>query len=152
MEIRHVESSDYNVILPVLNDWWGGRQMADMLPRLFFEHFSYTSFIIEEDNQIIGFLIGFLSQSKQDEAYIHFVGIHPAYRKKGIGQLLYHRFFEAASMQGRSVIRCVTSPINKGSIAFHTKMGFAIEDQTSGNSKDYDGPGQDRVRVMKKLS
>ncbi|WP_254068526.1 GNAT family N-acetyltransferase [Brevibacillus sp. 7WMA2] len=53
--------------------------MADMLPKLFFEHFTYTasfSFIAEKNGELLGFLIGFLSQTHRDEAYIHFVGIH----------------------------------------------------------------------------
>lgn len=33
--IRQVESSDYQPIISVLNDWWGGRNMSDMLPKLF---------------------------------------------------------------------------------------------------------------------
>jgi len=35
-----------------------------MLPRLFFEHFTGTSFAIERDGQMTGFLIGSLSQSR----------------------------------------------------------------------------------------
>ncbi|GIO02197.1 GNAT family N-acetyltransferase [Brevibacillus laterosporus] len=50
--------------------------MGDMLPKLFFEHFTHTSFIAEKNGELIGFLIGFLSQIHTDEAYIHFVGIH----------------------------------------------------------------------------
>lgn len=48
MEIRNVESSDYYVIPPLINEWWGGRQMSNMLPKLFFDHFNHTSFIAEK--------------------------------------------------------------------------------------------------------
>ncbi len=77
MNIRNVRPSDYPPIITMLDDWWGGRKMSAMLPRLFFEHFCDTSFIIEGDEKIVAFLIGFLSQSRSDEAYIHFVGVHP---------------------------------------------------------------------------
>jgi len=60
MEIRFVTGSDYFVISPLLNEWWGGRNMSDMLPKLFFDHFTNTSFIAENNGKIIGFLIGFL--------------------------------------------------------------------------------------------
>lgn len=82
MNIRSVESSDYYIISPLINEWWGGRNMSDMLPKLFFDHFKQTSFIAEEDGRIIGFLIGFLSQSHPKESYIHFVGVHPHWRKR----------------------------------------------------------------------
>lgn len=76
MNIRSVRESDYKVIISVIDSWWGGRQMADMLPSLFFRHFQDTSFVAEEDNKLIGFLTGFISQSYPGEAYIHFIGIH----------------------------------------------------------------------------
>jgi ribosomal protein S18 acetylase RimI-like enzyme len=156
MEIRSVESSDYYVISPLLNDWWGGRQMSDMLPKLFFDHFANTSFVAEKDGLMIGFLIGLMSQSKPDEAYIHFVGVHPEYRKHNIGKRLYSEFFNVVKQNGRKVVRCVTSPVNRVSIAYHTKMGFEVE---KGNKfvdgvavcTDYDGPGQDRVIFLKTL-
>jgi ribosomal protein S18 acetylase RimI-like enzyme len=144
MEIRLVQESDYYVISPLINDWWNGRQMSDMLPKLFFTHFKNTSFIAQEEGEIIGFLIGFLSQSYSNEAYIHFVGIHPEHRGKGIGRQLYNQFFDVIKQHGRSIIRCVTSPVNKVSIAYHTKMGFEIEQG--------DGVNQDKVLFLKRLT
>lgn len=57
---------------------------------------------------------------------------------------------------GRNIVRCVTSPVNQTSIAFHTKMGFSIEegDKTIDGvyvNTDYDGPHQDRVLFEKHL-
>ncbi|UOY92289.1 GNAT family N-acetyltransferase [Ectobacillus sp. JY-23] len=147
MKIRSVTGEDYYTVSPLINDWWGGRNMADMLPKLFFEHFTETSFIAEENGIMVGFLIGFLSQSHPDEAYIHFVGIHPDYRKNGIGSHLYETFFTAVQAHNCRTVRCVTSPVNTGSIAYHTKMGFSIESVRP----NYDGPGQDRVLFVKRL-
>jgi ribosomal protein S18 acetylase RimI-like enzyme len=155
--IRHVEPSDYQPVISVINDWWGGRNMSDMLPKLFFIHFRETSFTAKSNGKIIGFLIGFLSQTFQDEAYIHFAGVHPHYRKMGLGHALYERFFEAARNLGRTVVRCVTSPVNKGSIAFHLRMGFGIERSETivegiSFAKNYDGHGGDRVLFSKTLN
>lgn len=156
MEIRTVNSSDYYVLSPLINNWWGGRQMSDMLPKLFFDHFNNSSFIAEEKGEIIGFLIGFLSQSHSDEAYIHFVGVHPEYRKRSIGKELYNQFFSKVQRENRNKVRCVTSPVNKTSIAYHTRIGFDIEqgDKTVDGTSvkaDYDGPDQDRVLFVKEL-
>lgn len=154
---RHAEASDYQPIISVINEWWGGRRMADMLPKLFFVHFSKTSFVAEYGSDIVGFLVGFASQSFPDEAYIHFVGVHPEYRKKGLGRVLYERFFQAVKELGRSKVSCVTSPVNKGSVAFHLSMGFSMkpsEKMVEGIYvvKDYDGRGEDRVLFSKFLS
>lgn len=156
MKVRHVIESDYIPVISVIDDWWGGRHMADMLPKLFFQHFQDTSFVVEQDDQIIGFLIGFVSQTYSTEAYIHFIGVHPGYRKSGVAKYLYQRFFDKVQNKGCKVVRCVTSPVNKTSIAFHTRMGFQIEkstDEVDGVqvTVNYDGKGQDRVLFIKEL-
>lgn len=38
-----------------------------MLPKLFFVHFCPTSFVAEQDDLIIGFVVGLVSQSHPDE-------------------------------------------------------------------------------------
>ena len=154
--IRHIKESDYEAIISVLDEWWGGRQMAAMLPRLFFKHFSETSLLAEIDSKKVGFLIGFFSATYDSEAYIHFAGVHPDYRKSGIGRFLYHNFFDVTRKHGRNMIRCVTSPVNANSIAFHQRMGFQIEPFTEHSSnipirRNYDGPGEDRVLFFKRL-
>ena len=95
--IRHVQPSDYGRVIQHVNEWWGGREMAPMLPRLFFIHFESTSFVADrEDGTLAGFLIGFLSQTDDETAYVHFIGVAPAERGSGLGRELYERFFDAA--------------------------------------------------------
>lgn len=156
MIIREVKDSDYLPVITVLNEWWGGRQMADMLPKLFFKHFRHTSFVVEKSGQILGFLIGFISQTYPEQAYIHFAGIHPDYRKTGIGTKIYNTFFAAVKTKGCRTVHLVTSPVNKNSIAYHTKIGFQIvpgDKQVDGVwvHTDYDGPDGDRVVFVKEI-
>ena len=146
--MRNAASADYDRIAPLVDAWWGGRQMIDMLPRLFFVHFSETAFVAEDGDDLCGFLAGFLSQSKPDEAYIHFVGVSPDHRGRGVGRLLYQRFFAVAREHSRSVVRCVTAPINERSVAFHRAIGFEVDELAEG----YDGRGGDRVLMSKRLT
>lgn len=155
--IRQAGPPDYQRVISVLNDWWGGRRMVEMLPKLFFTHFRQTSFIAERDGALAGFLTGFFSQTFADESYIHFAGVNPAFRGQGVARLLYERFFATSLEAGRTVVRGVTAPVNKVSIAFHTQMGFALE--PSGTVVDgipvhfdYDGPGEHRVLFVKILT
>jgi ribosomal protein S18 acetylase RimI-like enzyme len=148
VEIRHAEPADYGRVIGRVNAWWGGRDMAPMLPRLFFVHFEGTSYVLDdEDGQLAAFLIGFLSQADDDEAYIHFVGVTPDRRGEGLGRSLYERFFEEVRSQGRTVVRCVTSPANQASVDFHEALGFDIDRVVA----DYDGPGADRVLLVKRV-
>lgn len=154
--LRHLNVNDYAPIIRVLDEWWGGRSMTGLLPRLFFEHFQPTSFAIEQGGAIQGFLVGFRSQTTPTEAYIHFVGIDPRFRGQGIGRHLYQHFFEVVSNLGCTEVHCITSPVNKGSIAFHTSMGFEI---LPGNAvvdgvavtTNYDGLGGSRVLFRRAL-
>jgi predicted GNAT superfamily acetyltransferase len=155
--IRNANSIDFYDVSTVINDWWGGRQMRDMLPKLFFTHFRETSLIAEQDGNIVGFLNGFLSQTYPEEAYIHFVGVHPEFRQAGVARKLYERFFHVVCAHGRTTVRCVTSPVNTGSIAFHRRLGFEIERgdaEVDGISvhTDYDGNGESRVLFVKRLA
>ncbi|MBZ4015836.1 GNAT family N-acetyltransferase [Streptomyces purpurogeneiscleroticus] len=177
--VRHPRPSDHAVLQGALTDWWGGQggeagaqQRRLLLPRLFLQHFSETSFFVErapegasgsvsEDGAagevaLRAFLIGFLSQTDPETAYIHFVAVHPEEQRSGLGSALYRRFFDVARGHGRSRVRAITSPANRNSIAYHTRMGFRIEpgDRTEdgvGVHTDYDGPGLDRVSFVREL-
>jgi predicted GNAT superfamily acetyltransferase len=147
IEIRHAQPADHARVIAVLDEWWGGRRMRDMLPKLFFVHFRDTSFVAERDGELAGFLVGFLSQTQPDEAYVHFVGVGPAERGSGLGRALYERFFAVARDAGRTLVTCVTSPRNEGSVAFHRSLGF----EPSAPQAGYDGPGEDRVVLTRAL-
>jgi ribosomal protein S18 acetylase RimI-like enzyme len=157
MRIRQAREADYGHIIGVLDAWWAERKMTDMLPRLFFKHFTDTSFVIDEDGLAVAFLIGFVSPSDPGQAYVHFMGVDPRRRRQGLASRLYAHFFETVRARGCAVVRCLTSPVNTGSIAFHTRLGFAVEpgDQVVDGlavHSDYDGPGEDRVLFVKRLS
>jgi hypothetical protein len=49
VDLRNIRPDDYKLIISVLDQWWEGRRMSDMLPKLFFVHFCQTSFIAEVD-------------------------------------------------------------------------------------------------------
>ena len=142
MLIRPAEPADYGRVIAVIDEWWGGRQMTAMLPKLFFVHFHDTSFVAEDDGALAGFLCGFRSQTFEDEAYVHFVGVDPAQRGSGLGRELYQRFFDAVAP--RSVVRAVTAPVNERSVAFHRAVGFEVDRV----DEDYDGRGQSRVLLV----
>ena len=69
---------DYKQVIGSVDYWWGGRRMTPMLPRLFFEHFSETSFVaemaqaeaVDEPAEIVGFVCGFVSPSLPKEVRV----------------------------------------------------------------------------------
>ncbi|MED3202405.1 GNAT family N-acetyltransferase [Bacillus toyonensis] len=146
MELRSINTDDYFKVIKVIDEWWGGRKMTHLLPRLFFEHFQSTSFILEIDNELAGFIIGFISQTNNKEAYIHFVGVNPNYRKIGLAKKMYSTFFENVKKFGCDKVKCITTPINEGSIKFHRAMGFDVN-----LVENYAGENLDRIVFNKEI-
>ena len=154
--IRPGTGADYDSVISRLDAWWGGRNMAAMLPRLFFTHFEPWTYVAEQGGQTIGFLCGFRSQSDSSVVYCHFIGMAPEARGQGVGERLYERLFADALAADCSTVLAVTSPQNRGSVAFHSRLGFVIVPgprESDGLSwfPDYDGPGEDRVRFKRAL-
>ncbi len=156
LSVRNTRPSDHAGIIGVMLDWWNGRDLTHMLPKLFLVHFCNTSFIVEKGNELIAFLIGFMSPANPAEGYIHFSGVHPEYRGTGIGAFIYDRFTQLCIENNRSVIRACTSPVNKGSIDYHTHIGFKIEKGEAviegvQVTLDYNRPNDPKVLFKKSL-
>ncbi|EIV92078.1 GNAT family N-acetyltransferase [Frankia sp. QA3] len=163
--VRHPNSDDQQRVLAVMDAWWmgspgdaGSLRRLLLLPRLFFQHFTASSYLVEhEDGRLAAFLIGFLSQSHPEVAYIHVVGVDPSLRRRGVGAGLYHRFFQLAATRGCSRVQCITSPGNAASTAFHTGIGFQIEPgdlviNGVAVQRDHEGPGLHRVAFTRTLT
>jgi GNAT superfamily N-acetyltransferase len=156
IKVRNATPPDHERVISVMPEWWSGRDLSSSVLKVFFIHFNETTFIAEINEELVGFLVGFMSQSFNDVGYIHFAGVHPQFRKSGIGRLLFERFYQKCKAKNRTIVKSCTSPVNKLSINFHKKMGFEIE---SGNgiiddapvTLDYLGKGNSKVLFKKKL-
>jgi ribosomal protein S18 acetylase RimI-like enzyme len=139
-EVRMARPDDHDAIIEVVDERWG-RPVAAAVPRLFLDHFYKSSLVAETSGVLAGLLIGFVSPSLPDEAYIHFAGVRPDLRGAGLGRELYGRFIARAAEQDRTVIRATTSPSNHESIEFHRRLGFEV----LGPVPDYNRPGTEHV-------
>jgi ribosomal protein S18 acetylase RimI-like enzyme len=147
VRLRRLREDDYPYVITRLDDWWGGRHVTAMLPRLFFQHFNDTSLAAEDDDgRLIGFLCGFVSQSNPHDAYIHFVGVDPSSRNAAIARSLYEKFFDTVRSRGCTSVACITAPVNEISQRFHSRMGFTMLFQP-----DYDGIGGARIVMSRSL-
>jgi len=144
--IRSASPADYDAIAAVVDDWWG-RPVLPSLPRLFLDHFHRTSLVAEGRHGLSAFLVGLVSPSEADQAYVHFVGVHPVVRNSGLARALYDRFFQVAREHDRHLVKAVTSPVNQASIAFHRRLGFTVR----GPVPDYNGPGRDLVTFERRI-
>ncbi|MFD9816929.1 GNAT family N-acetyltransferase [Streptomyces sp. NPDC059080] len=173
LELRPARVTDHPTLVRCVRHWWGdsrtpeeARELSLLLPRLFLQFFSRTSLILEappgspadgDGGGVRAFLVGFHAPENTTDAYIHFVGVHPALRGQDVGRRLYAAFFARAAEAGRTDVRAIVSPGNAASLAFHRAMGFTPEgdgDRVVGGlpvHADYDGPGEDRVCFHRRI-
>jgi ribosomal protein S18 acetylase RimI-like enzyme len=159
VRFRRPTESDHGRLIGQLDEWWGGRRVRQSLPRLWFQHVTGTSWLAEdEDGRPVGFLVGFISQDRPDEAYIHMAGTSPNRRRSGIGRSLYDRFLDDVRGRGVARVTAITWPGNRTSVAFHRALGFSISEGPGTQNlygtpayPDYDGDGEDRVVFSREL-
>jgi ribosomal protein S18 acetylase RimI-like enzyme len=159
LSFRRPTEADHPRVVDVIDDWWGDRRMRHLLPRLWLEHFSGTSWIVERrDGRLAGFVVAFVSQDDPETGYVHMIAAEPSRRRRGLGRRLYERAFADLTSRGARRVRAVTWPGNRTSIAFHRALGFRVDDGPGTQRLygtpahvDHDGPDEDRVVFLRDL-
>jgi GNAT superfamily N-acetyltransferase len=156
---RHPTEADYPAIVGVVDEWWGGRRMRAMLQRVWFQHFTGTSWILESgDGRLAGFVVAFVSQDDPTTGYVKMIAADPNRRRIGLGRALYERVFADMRARGVRRVQAITWPGNRVSVDFHRSMGFDA-DAGEGSMRwsgtpaypDYDGEGEDRAVFTRQL-
>jgi GNAT superfamily N-acetyltransferase len=126
--------------------FWGERDIRHLHQALFVRELGDTALVTRNgDGEIVGYLFGFVAPVSR-AGYVHLVATRDDVRGQGVGRLLYERFERLARERGAVGLKAITTPGNRGSIAFHERMGFR-----STLVDDYSGPGQDRVVFWRDL-
>ena len=145
LHCRPLTKMDYDVIVQIIDQWWGGPTAALAHPMFFYE-LGRLARVVEAEEQIIGFLFGFLCPDAS-VGYVHLVGIHPSYRRRGVGRLLYQAFQEDCRREGCRLLKAITTMGNVASIEFHRALGWG-----AAQVDDYAGPGRQRVVFTHEIS
>ncbi len=145
METRKISKSDFDVIVEVIDRWWGG-PISTLAHPIFFYELGDMAHVVEHEGQIIGFLLGFIARQPETTGYVHLVGIHPDFRRQGVGRRLYDSFVKASAEAGCKRLKAITTPGNEASLRFHTAQGWDAQE-----IEDYAGPARRRVVFTKEL-
>ena len=153
LRFRRPTEDDHATVVGVVDEWWGGRRMRALLPRLWFQHFTGTSWIAEDETgRLVGFVVAFISQDDPSTGYVHMIASDPNRRRSGVGRALYRQVFDDLAARGVQRVKAITWPGNRQSVAFHRSVGFRVDDGPGTQNlygtpayADYDGDGDDRV-------
>lgn len=94
------------------------------------EHRPALNFVAEQDGQVVGFLLGGIRQARRMvplAGWIDIMGVHPDYRRKGIGRGLVEAFNDECKQSSTSIsvaIKKNDKPLKK----FFGALGFKERD------------------------
>lgn len=145
MQTRKITKSDFDQIVEVIDRWWGG-PISTIAHPIFFYELGDNALAAEEDGRLIGFLLGFIHFKEPKTGYVHLVGIHPEYRRRGVGRVLYAEFTERCRSLGCKRMKAITTTGNEGSIQFHEAVGWNATEV-----EDYAGRGRKRIVFTRDL-
>jgi len=146
VEPRPLVAADFVAARAVAEAWFG-HPVGLTLHRLFFDQLGPGGvWIARADGSPAGFLLGMVSLSEPDLAYVHLHAVDPALRGQGVGATLYRWFGEQAMAKGCTRIRALAAPQREGSIAFHRALAF-----DGPLVADYLGAGEDRIVFERSL-
>jgi GNAT superfamily N-acetyltransferase len=145
MHTRPLTKADYDEIVQVIDRWWGGPTTALAHPMFFYE-LGRLSRVVEAEATLVGFLLGFRCPDAK-VGYVHLVGIHPDWRRRGVARVLYTSFEDDCRREGCTSLKAITTLGNDGSVRFHEALGW-----TANEVEDYAGPGRLRIVFTKELA
>jgi GNAT superfamily N-acetyltransferase len=155
MIVRPIAKRDFDRVVEVIDHWWGG-PISTFAHPIFYYELGERALVVEQGADMIGFLLGFAAPAFErtepdasaavSTGYVHLVGIHPEYRRRGVGRLLYDRFTEACRQAQCGRMKAIATPGHEGSIRFHVALGWKMQEVD-----DYAGPGRRRIVFTKSL-
>ena len=121
--------NDFNFRHPVLNDGYAIYQLIKSSPPLdlnssylYFlqaSHFSDTCIVVEQDEQIIGFLSAYYQPNKPQSLFVWQVAVAESARGRGLAKAMLLALLESQAKDSTvTEIACTISPSNKASQGF----------------------------------
>ncbi len=148
MFVRPLVKRDFDHLVQVIGRCWGhpiGSELHPIHP-VFFHELGSLARVVESGGCMLGFLLAFISPRTSRTGYVHLIGVHPDYRRQGLGTVLYQSFEESCLDGGCTHLRAVSSPENHQATAFHLANGWDVKEAT-----DHAGPARTRLVYSKTL-
>lgn len=145
MDIRPLRGSDYADAEALVNAW-REHEVQERLDPVFFHHLG--GYVVrDEDETLVGFLLGFRSDQNPDVAFIHLVAVHPDRRGGHIASDLYERLERQARTWETQWLEAIVDEDNEGARGFHEAMGFHAAEA----NQDWATRGRRVIRMRKRL-
>lgn len=130
------------------------------LYKIILRYFGETCFVAEENNNLIGFVMGFTSQFYENTYFLWQIGVKLSMRGKGMGKMLLQEVEREVKKLRCERIELTIDPENRPSLKLFEKMGYKNISSNEGEIvkvngkiavKDYYCPGRHFILYEKKL-
>jgi ribosomal protein S18 acetylase RimI-like enzyme len=156
--VRNAFPDDFIEVNNKSKEWADLVIEREFIYHVFIDHFKSTCFIAEDRGEMIGYLLGYRSQTHPELAVIHLIQVAPRLRGNGVGRRMFNQFRAVVEDMGCTKVNAFGRPENKYCAGFYTALGFQIlatEHTIEVNGiqaiKDYNGPGKHVVVWQKEL-
>lgn len=107
--------------------------------RIVIRYFGDTSYVAERDGRILGFMWGFLSQSRPDTFFLWQIGVDPSTRGEGIGARILEVAEAELAEHGCRRIELTIDPSNRPSQRLFEKRGYSNISDGEGRTIEVEG-------------
>lgn len=149
VKIEALKENDFISVHKVAGKIEGIVQHAEHLYRIMSDHFGDTFFVAREDpengnSEIIGFMLGFISQKIPGYLFIWQIAVAEASHGKNLGSRLLQYTIDQAIQKNCKAVMASVETTNIASQRLFEKFGFSI------NSGEFKSKGQELVFVNSK--
>jgi len=133
---------------------------AEHFYKIMLRYFCNSCFVADYNGNIVGFVLGFVSQVHDKTYFLWQIGIDESIRERGIGKMLLEKVEEEVRKLGCNRIELTIDPKNIPSKRLFEKMGYLNISSKEGRLidvmgniavKDYYKPGRHFMVYEKKL-
>ncbi len=126
MELRKASFDDYIKLYELIGEIEGIVQHPTHFYKIMITYFGNSIPIVSLNGRIVGFLLGFVSQTDPDEFFIWQLGVSPQHRGKGIAGKIMDYTLSIATESGCRRITATVETTNKPSQLLFESSGFSI--------------------------
>lgn len=119
--IRRFKKDDFFPVMKLIYNLFPERYDPHLIINLF-ETFPEGFLVAEENNRVVGFILGV--KPSKDAARILLLGVDKGERKKGVGSCLLNQFINAMIVKGSKRIELEVRVSNREAVRFYKKHGF----------------------------
>jgi len=90
---------------------------------------SAYSFLIEKEDEVVGFIFAYETIPMYGEVYCEYIAIKPSFQGQGLGGQLYKKLLKVAKKNKIKRVWSLINLDNPNSIKAHVKAGFKLDDR-----------------------